>query len=224
MIRRKGKIIKWNDDKGFGFILPADGDSKKNIFVHIKSFSDKRIRPEEGQQVTYTVQKNNDGRESAIKVSRASDHIVKNKNGNSSNKNITPAYNRIKTNKTQLNLKSNNSISPLYITIILGFFGFLFYHTIEGKLPPIVIVIYIAMGILTYYIYAEDKDSAINNERRTSEKHLLKLSLLGGWIGALLAQQKFRHKTKKTSFQMSFWITVFFNILILSSVFRIIHF
>ncbi|RRS30557.1 MAG: hypothetical protein P794_06275 [Epsilonproteobacteria bacterium (ex Lamellibrachia satsuma)] len=224
MIRRKGKIINWNDDKGFGFILPTDSDSQKNIFVHIKSFSDKRIRPEEGQQVTYTVQKNNDGRESAIKVSRASDHIVRNKNGNNSNKNITPKYNKINTNKTQLDLKSTHSISPFYIIIILGFLGFLLHFSIEEKLPPIVIVVYIVMGIITYYIYSEDKDSAINNERRTSEQRLLTLSLFGGWIGALIAQQKFRHKTKKTSFQVSFWTTVFFNIMLLSSAFRIIHF
>ena len=222
MIREKGKIIKWNDDKGFGFILP--NDSQKNIFVHIKSFSDKSVRPTEGQHVTYTRQKKNDGRDSAINVSRATDNIVNNRASSNRNKNITPTYNRINTNNIKLENKSTHSISPSYIMIILGFVGFLLNFTIEGKLPLIVIVIYIAMGILTYYIYSEDKDSAINNERRTSEKHLLKLSLFGGWIGALIAQQKFRHKTKKTSFQMSFWITVFFNILLLSSAFRIIHF
>ena len=222
MIREKGKIIKWNDDKGFGFILPSD--SQKNIFVHIKSFSDKSVRPAEGQDVTYTVQKNVDGRDSAIKVSRSTDNIVNNRASSNRNKNITPTYNRINTKNIKLENKSTHSISPLYLMIILGFVGFLLRFTIEGKLPLIVIVIYIAMGILTYYVYSEDKDSAINNERRTSEKHLLKLSLFGGWIGALIAQQKYRHKTKKTSFQMSFWITVFFNILLLSSAFRIIHF
>ena len=221
MLREKGKIIKWNDDKGFGFILP--NDSQKNIFVHITSFSDKSVRPTEGQHVTYSRQKKNDGRDSAINVSRATDNIVNNRSRSNRNKKNTPTYNKINTDNIKLENKSTQSISPLYIMIILGFVGFLLHFTIEGKLPLMVIVIYIAMGILTYYIYSEDKDSAINNERRTSEKHLLKLSLFGGWIGALIAQQKFRHKTKKTSFQMSFWITVFFNILLLSSAFRIIH-
>ena len=224
MIRRKGKIIKWNDDKGFGFIFPTDNNSQKNIFVHIKSFSDKRIRPVEGQQVTYTVEKNDDGRESAIKVSRATDYIVRNKDSSTRNKNINSKYKRINTNNTKLDSKSTNSISPLYVIIILSFVAFLFHFYIEGKLPPLVIVIYIGMGIMTYHIYSEDKDMAINNERRTSEQRLLALSLFGGWIGALIAQQKFRHKTKKISFQMSFWTTVFFNILLLSSAFRIIHF
>lgn len=222
MIRKKGKIIKWNDDKGFGFILPAD--SQKNIFVHIKSFSDKSVRPTEGEHVTYTIEKNNDGRDSAIKVSRATDNILRNRASRNRNNNVNPMYKRINTNNTQSDLKSAHSISQLYTIIILSFMAFIFYFSIEGKLPPFVIVIYIVMGIMTYFIYSDDKDRAINNERRTSEQLLLTLSLLGGWIGALIAQQKFRHKTKKISFQKSFWTTVFFNIMLLASGFRIIHF
>ena len=221
MIRNKGKIIKWNDDKGFGFILPSD--SQKNIFVHIKSFSDKSLRPTEGQDVIYTVQKSDDGRDSAIKVSRSTDNLVRNRAGINRKKNIKPTYKRINTDNTQLDLKSAHSISPIYTIIILSFLAFLFYFTIEGKLPPYVIVIYIVMGIMTYFIYSEDKDMAINNERRTSEQRLLTLSFFGGWIGALIAQQKFRHKTKKISFQKSFWTIVFFNIMLLASGFRIIH-
>ncbi|PHS35524.1 MAG: hypothetical protein COB07_13125 [Sulfurovum sp.] len=224
MIRKKGKIIKWNDDKGFGFILPSD--SQRNIFVHIKSFSDKSVRPAEGQDVTYTVEKNNDGRDAAIKVSRSTDNLVRNRASSNRKKNINPTYKRINTNNTQLDLKPVSSISPLYTMIILGFVAFLFHFTIEGKLPPfiIAIAIYIVMGIMTYYIYSEDKEMAINNERRTPEQRLLALSFFGGWVGALIAQQKFRHKTKKISFQMSFWTTVFFNIMLLASGFRIIHF
>lgn len=222
MIRKKGKIIKWNDEKGFGFILPDD--SEKNIFVHIKSFSDKSTRPAEGQNVTYTVEQNNDGSDAAIKVSRATDNIVRNRASGNRNKNINSQYKRVNINNTQSDLKSAHSISPLYITIILSFLVFLLHFFIEGKLPLLVIGIYIMMGILTYYIYSEDKDMAINNERRISEQRLLTLSLFGGWIGALIAQQKFRHKTKKISFQMSFWTTVFFNIILLSFAFKIIHF
>ena len=34
------------------------------------------------------------------------------------------------------------------------------------------------------------------------------VELLGGWPGALLAQQLLRHKTKKTSYQGVFWLIV----------------
>ena len=221
MIRKKGKIIKWDDERGYGFILP--NDSQKNIFVHIKSFSDKSLRPSVGEHVTYTVQQNNDGKDSAIKVSRATDNILRNRASGNRKKNINPSYKRININNIQPDIKYSHSISPIYIIIILSYVVFLIHFSIEGKLPLFVIPIYIIMGIMTYFIYAEDKDMAIKNERRTSELRLLGLSLFGGWLGALIAQQKFRHKTKKTSFQMSFWTTVFFNIISLSSAFRIIH-
>ena len=133
-------------------------------------------------------------------------------------------YKRINAKNTQTEDKSVHSIPLLYIIIILTFLVFLFHFSIKGIFPPFVIVVYIIMGILTYFIYSEDKVMALNNERRIPEQRLLELSLFGGWVGALIAQYKFRHKTKKTSFQMSFWTTVFFNIILLSSIFRIIHF
>jgi len=73
MRREKGKIIKWNDDKGFGFILPCD--SQKNIFVHIKSFTDRNVRPAENQAVTYTIQ-NSNGKDAAINVSRSTKSVT----------------------------------------------------------------------------------------------------------------------------------------------------
>ncbi len=33
---KQGKIARWEDEKGFGFIDPASGG--KQIFVHIKAF------------------------------------------------------------------------------------------------------------------------------------------------------------------------------------------
>jgi uncharacterized membrane protein YsdA (DUF1294 family) len=37
------------------------------------------------------------------------------------------------------------------------------------------------------------------------------LSLLGGWPGAMIAQQTLRHKSSKESFRAVFWITVVLN-------------
>lgn len=38
------------------------------------------------------------------------------------------------------------------------------------------------------------------------------LGLLGGWPGALVAQQRLRHKTRKTAFVVTFWITAVLNV------------
>jgi uncharacterized membrane protein YsdA (DUF1294 family) len=35
--------------------------------------------------------------------------------------------------------------------------------------------------------------------------------LHGGWLGALSARQLLRHKSKKKSFQIIFWMTVLLN-------------
>ncbi len=43
---------------------------------------------------------------------------------------------------------------------------------------------------------------------RIPEKQLHAVALLGGWPGALLAQQLLRHKTQKASFQGIFWLIV----------------
>ena len=222
MTREKGKIIKWNDEKGFGFILPFH--SNENIFVHIKSFTDTTTRPAENQNVTYTIFEGDDRKKSAIKVSRATDNPVRNSRHKNRTKNINSDYISMRQKNLQSTTKSTYDFPILYTIMIISFMLFLFYWFREGVLPIVVIFIYITMGIITYFVYAQDKKSAISNERRTSEQFLLSLSLFGGWMGALIAQQKFRHKTKKTSFQKSFWATVIFNILFLTSAFKIIHF
>lgn len=37
------------------------------------------------------------------------------------------------------------------------------------------------------------------------------MALLGGWPGALLAQQVLRHKSAKAEFRQVFWVTVLLN-------------
>jgi uncharacterized membrane protein YsdA (DUF1294 family) len=48
--------------------------------------------------------------------------------------------------------------------------------------------------------------------RRVPERTLLFVSLIGGWPGAWWASQRFRHKTKKRSFRIQFWIAVALNV------------
>ncbi len=74
-----------------------------------------------------------------------------------------------------------------------------------------IVAFYAVISVIAYITYAIDKKAAINNRRRVSEKSLHLLGVLGGWPGALLAQQRLRHKTQKTAFQVTFWLTVVVN-------------
>jgi len=73
-------------------------------------------------------------------------------------------------------------------------------------------ILYGVLSLLAYITYALDKSAAIQQKRRVREDALHVLSLLGGWPGALLAQKKYRHKTKKKRFRFFFWITVILNL------------
>lgn len=58
-----------------------------------------------------------------------------------------------------------------------------------------------------------DKRSAEKGEWRTPEWKLHSLELLGGFLGSFAAQRICRHKIKKTSYQITFWIIVFSHII-----------
>lgn len=73
-------------------------------------------------------------------------------------------------------------------------------------------VAYLALSLLTFVVYAIDKSKAKRGGWRIPEKTLHLLSLVGGWPGALLAQQLLRHKSSKTSFRIVFWLTLCLNL------------
>lgn len=70
---------------------------------------------------------------------------------------------------------------------------------------------YLAASIACVIAYYLDKSAARAGRRRISERSLLLLGLAGGWPGAILAQQWFRHKSSKQAFRVKFWCTVLLN-------------
>ena len=113
----------------------------------------------------------------------------------------------IKTNKPK---KNTSLLSIAYIPVIafVAAIGFPIYK----KEYPIEIAYWVGtLSLITIFYYARDKAKAQNNSWRISEDKLQLFSVLGGWPGAIVAQQLFRHKTAKKSFQRVFWATVVIN-------------
>lgn len=72
-MRTHGKITRWNDDRGFGFIDPAGG--KGDIFVHISAFPRDGVRPQIGELISFTVETGPDGRQRAVGVMRPGQRV-----------------------------------------------------------------------------------------------------------------------------------------------------
>ena len=64
------------------------------------------------------------------------------------------------------------------------------------------------ISAITWFAYAHDKKRAKTGGWRIPEAQLHLLELLGGWPAAFLAQRYIRHKTKKTSYKVTFWLIV----------------
>lgn len=74
-----------------------------------------------------------------------------------------------------------------------------------------------AVNVITFLVYGVDKVQAKMDWWRRSEDSLLMLGLIGGWIGAVFAQQLFRHKISidKREFQLIFFLYTVTNIILI---------
>lgn len=83
-----------------------------------------------------------------------------------------------------------------------------------------VLIIYLMASCIAFCLYGRDKSAARSGKWRTRESTLHIIGFLGGWPGALLAQRIFRHKTRKVSFRIVFWMTALGNCAVLGWLLR----
>ena len=106
--------------------------------------------------------------------------------------------------KNQTPGKVSITVAVLYLMIIGA-------SALLGKVPRFILWYYLACSVVTFLVYAKDKSAAKKGAWRTPEQTLHIMSLVGGWPGALVAQQTLRHKSQKVSFRIVLWITVIIN-------------
>lgn len=65
-----------------------------------------------------------------------------------------------------------------------------------------VLVYLAAVNTIAFLAFRLDKARAIAGARRIREDTLLFLAVMGGWVGAKIAQRRYRHKTRKQPFAL----------------------
>ena len=98
------------------------------------------------------------------------------------------------------------------LMLAVGFYAVLVLIAAMGKLSWSIVGWYALIGVVTYLVYAKDKQAAQKGTWRTPESTLPLLSVLGGWVGAMMAQNYLRHKTKKPEFRLAYYLTVLVNL------------
>lgn len=186
-MRFQGRISEWRDDRGFGFITPNGGGEP--VFVHVKAFDPPARRPVGGELVNYHVARDAKGRVRAERV----------------------AYVSLRRGARAPGAHRKGARATL-VAVATVFLGAVAALAAAGRVPWVIAGVYAVMSLVAYVAYAVDKSAARSGGRRTPENTLQMLALLGGWPGALLAQQRLRHKSSKAAFLAVFWCAVALNV------------
>ena len=122
----QGRIIKWDDEKGFGFIQSPE--VTENIFVHASSFVDKRIRPAVGDDIAFELKRTDKGLQAKkVDYPNKSEQFLSSPRSPTRQSNVRP---------------SNSSVTPSIIKLIV-LCGVLFggYQVYQKYRPQLVALI-----------------------------------------------------------------------------------
>ncbi len=240
-MRVEGKVIQWDDAKGYGFIAPSAGGSK--IFVHARAFGLRSRRPFVGERVSYEVGLDGQGKSRAMNVrslepkpapagpapggggthgagaAGAARSGAGRAAGGAAAGRAGPAGPRAAGAAPAAGNAGSSTASNAELWLIPVFASLVLLTHLAWPLPHALWGVYMAMSLATFIVYALDKRAAKLGQWRVKENTLHGLALLCGWPGALLAQHLLRHKSAKPSFRRFFWLSTALNILLFVLVF-----
>lgn len=197
-MRQQGTVIKWKDDKGFGFIQPAEPGPE--VFFHARDFRSAAGEvPAPRMRVSFELIQVGGKGPRAMAVRPAGETAVPR----------APAVARARREGAMRPGGVPPSSGALFaLPLMLAYFVVLLGSVWRDALPIWVLIASFVVNVVTFYLYMRDKFSAAQRAWRTPEKSLHIASLAGGWPAAWFAQQLLRHKSVKAEFRETYWAVV----------------
>ena len=176
--RYEGRIARWYDERGFGWLSLTE--CEEEVFLHITAFERRQGTPAAGDRVSIVLTEDEKKRLRGIQA------VFMDKQSSGG---------RLRLDKLPL-----AAGLCLLVVMLVGL--------LLAKPQGFVWWTLLVFNLIVFAAYLKDKQAAqYEGRRRVREDTLHFLGLLGGWPGALIAQQLLRHKTSKRSFQIVFWLT-----------------
>ena len=184
----QGRIINWNDEKGYGFIQLMPGH--ENLFFHISTFAYHHRRPTADTAVTVLAVPGQKGGWQASRV-------------------LLREHEQAIMEEGIYDIAENSQPKKLegYLYAFLDVLYFLGLTLISIPLAISSAII----SVLTVALYRYDKRAAEQGTQRIPNSALHLASLLGGWPGALVARPFLRHKLNQKRFRGFFWASIVAN-------------
>lgn len=202
-MKRQGRLVRWEADRGFGFIRSPDVSA--DVFVHLRDFSDRRVLPQVGMELSFEEIHVGGKGPRAVAVQAASANASR----------PMPKRTPIDSHRRPAPKRANRRReSPTGSSASSGLIFLLAYAVLvgaavwSGRLPLLVLGLVPGLSLLAFFAYALDKNAAQTGRWRTKESTLHLLALAGGWPGAWAAQRLLRHKSSKQSFLLVYRATV----------------
>jgi uncharacterized membrane protein YsdA (DUF1294 family)/cold shock CspA family protein len=226
-MQQQGSIIRWDSDKGYGFIRSPQSD--QDIFFHVRDVrSPGAPQLEIGLRARFEVIHVGGKGPRAMAVvlidpprpvavrQPAQPHNAARSTPRPASRPVQQTAPRPTPVRTGAPGVATTDVPAAPVLLLIAFHvAALLWGVWQRRLPPELLMAMPLLNTLTFWMYWRDKHAARTGAWRTREDHLHLLSLLGGWPAAWLAQRLLRHKSRKPAFQATYWSTVTVHMLAL---------
>lgn len=203
-MKKQGKVIRWDDERGFGFIRSPQ--TSADIFFHIRDFrggdpAGLRI----GLPVTFEEIHVGGKGPRAVAVQDGSPRLA----AASTRPAARPPARKAWRRPAKRPARTASSAGTWFALVLMtGYATALCWAVWQRHLPWWVLPVSLLLNMATFFVYWVDKYAAEQRHWRTPEVHLHAWALAGGWGGAWFAQRVLRHKVSKESFMGQYWLAV----------------